>query len=572
MRTPYGKLAVLTLVLIAAFMLFMPMRSGIEDRLYASPQTVNLRRGDTYAIQVRLESTRQQVVKYTSVDESVARVNKRGVITAVSAGTTDIHMMAENGARGLVHVKVVGSPVTSLALNADSLYMEKGQVSGLSVVFNDSADEKLVEWTSEDESVATVDALGRVTAVGGGKTRVTATTPGGKSASADVSVHVDGTAMRITPEELRVGIGAAVRMGASYFPEDTTDEVVRWSSNNPAVATIGNDGILHAMAEGTAVISGFSQAGLGGSTVITVERPAAQFAISPTAAIIERGDVLNLTAALVGADGLPEEDTSGHYIQWTSSNPKVASVVDGVVTGLSSGTVRITASADGMSAECNLRVQVLAHEVSFNAKEIYLLREQTASSIQLVANISPADPDNPKLTYTTDNDLVANVDQNGLITLTGGYGTAIITATADGGAKATFTVNVVVELPGDLNGAVVVTPAPEVYAVPEDEALNVPVDETLAPRATANVPVATPTPRVLPEANYDDSDASYNDVQGAVANVDIFGDKVKATATPDPDAAADSGDNAEREAFENAFGDTDEEDEVDYQDLPFVDN
>ena len=564
MRTPYGKLAVLTLVLIAAFMLFMPMRSGIEDRLYAAPQSVNLRRGETYAIQVRLESTHQQVVKYSSVNEAVARVNKRGVITAVSAGTTDIHMIAEDGARGLVHVKVVGSPVTSLALNTETLNMEKGQVSGLSVQFNDTADEKLVEWISEDESVATVDALGRVTAVGGGKTRVIATTPGGVSASAEVSVHVDGKTMHITPEGLHTGVGAAVRMGASYFPDDATDEVVRWESNNPAVATIGNDGILHAVAEGTAVISGFSKAGLGGSTIITVEQPAAQFSISPTAATIERGETLNLTAALVGASGLPEEATAGHYIQWTSSNPKVASVVDGVVTGLRSGTVRITASADGMSAECNLRVQVLVHEVTFNAREIYLLREQTDSSIQLVANISPADPDNPKLTYATDNDLVANVNQNGLITLTGGYGTAIITATADGGAQARFAVNVVVELPERLSDKVEETPEPAVYAVAEDEIREVPLDETLAP-----------TPEPTPVSEYDakgSREASYKDVQGAV--YDIFGDRVETAVTPIPDQIASeekSGsddsealDIDEQETFDNAFaedfGDMDEED------------
>lgn len=51
------------------------------------------------------------------------------------------------------------------------------------------------------------------------------------------------------------------------------------------------------------------------------------------------------------------------------------------------------------------------------------------------------------MTFSSDNTLVANVSREGLVTLTGGYGTAVITATADSGAQATFTVHVVVELP-----------------------------------------------------------------------------------------------------------------------------
>ena len=108
------------------------------------------------------------------------------------------------------------------------------------------------------------------------------------------------------------------------------------------------------------------------------------------------------------------------------------------------------ASADGMTAECNLRVQVLVHEINFNANSIYLLREQTASPIQLTPEIYPVDADNQQLTYSSSNELVATVDANGLVTLTGGYGTAFISATAEGGAQADFIVNVVTTLPDDI--------------------------------------------------------------------------------------------------------------------------
>ena len=76
-----------------------------------------------------------------------------------------------------------------------------------------------------------------------------------------------------------------------------------------------------------------------------------------------------------------------------------------------------------------------------------MLREQTVIPIQLEAEIIPADADNRRLTYETDNDLVATVNQRGLVTLVGGYGSATITVRASSGAEDRFTVNVVSELP-----------------------------------------------------------------------------------------------------------------------------
>ena len=59
----------------------------------------------------------------------------------------------------------------------------------------------------------------------------------------------------------------------------------------------------------------------------------------------------------------------------------------------------------------------------------------------------PADPDDPRITFSTDNDMVATVSESGLVTPVGGYGTAVITAQAESGAAARFTVNVVMALP-----------------------------------------------------------------------------------------------------------------------------
>lgn len=447
MRTVYGKLTALIMALTVALLLFLPMRYGQEDYLYAYPHTIRMRKGDTYNIKYVLDSDHAQAISYSAVDENVASVSRQGKITAINPGATDIHLDAEGGAKTTVHVTVVGTPTTQIMLNTDRLTMEKGDVTGLSASFNDGADDTLLEWRSEDESIATVDTTGRVTAVLGGRTKVYAVTPNGLRADADVYVHVSGDAMRITPEELTVGVGASLGMGAIYFPDDATETIARWTTSDANLLTVDADGTIHAMAVGKPVLSAFTQEGLTTSAVINVERAADSFDLNPTAVTLERGDTLDMETRFLDAEGNPDAEAKGHYIEWKSSDPSVATVENGHVNAIKSGQTIISASADGFTAECDLKVQVLVHEVTLNETEMYLLKEDADKPIQLTAALRPADPDDPTITWSTSNDLVAKVDQNGLVTMTGGYGTAIITAKAASGAEARFTVSLVTQLP-----------------------------------------------------------------------------------------------------------------------------
>lgn len=447
MKTPYGKLVALIAILIAGTLLFAPMRFGTEDHLYAHPRSVRMNPGDSYDLSYRLDSdVPNQAVSYTSTNEAVATVDRFGRVTAVDGGRAQIRLDAANGARAKVQIEVKGAKVDTLALNTDSLYMEKGQITGLRAIFNEDAVDTSVTWSSANEAVAQVDAIGRVVGTGGGRTTVTATASNGLTASAEVNVHVSGTALRIMPEDVTVGAGTYVRLGTYYLPADTTDEVVSWASSDDSVLQV-QDSALYAAGVGTAILSAFSRDGLSTSAIVTVEPPAADFNVSPAAATIDRGRTLTLEPRFLDANGNVDERSSEHYVTWTSSNPAVATVEDGVVTAVGSGQARISASAEGKIASSLLTVQTLVESVELNLDKMYVLREDTVMPIQLEATVFPADADNTRLTWTADNDLVATVNQRGKVTLVGGYGTATITATAQSGAQAKFTVNVVAELP-----------------------------------------------------------------------------------------------------------------------------
>ena len=447
MKTVYSRLATLIAVLIIGILLFAPMRFGNEDYLYPHPRSVRMKTGDTYALAYHLDSARPQSVDFSSTDERVATVDESGLVTALNPGKAQILLNAEEGAKAKVQIEVAGIPESTLTLNTEYLAMEKGQISGLRAKFNGKSDNTLVQWHSDDERIARVDEIGRVSAVSGGRTRVTVTAASGLSASAVVSVHVSGSAVRITPEDVTVGAGAYLRLKTYYLPMDTTDEVVRWSSSDESVLRVQDDGTLYAAEEGRAVLSVFTRDGLTGSTIVTVERPAADFEVAPAAATLDRGGTLSLQARFFDAQGNVDEDSSSHYITWTSSNPSVATVEDGLVHAVGSGMARISAAADGRIASCSLRVQTLVEAIQLNLDELYVLREQTVMPIQLKAEVIPADADDKRLAWSADNDLVATVNQRGLVNLVGGYGTATITVRARSGAEAKFVVNVVAELP-----------------------------------------------------------------------------------------------------------------------------
>ena len=138
---------------------------------------------------------------------------------------------------------------------------------------------------------------------------------------------------------------------------------VRWSSSDPAVATVDANGKVVGVAEGTARIS--AQSGSASEVVtVSVNAPppdpsvvvAIEFAdISPMTA----GDSVRLSAVARNALG---NTATGATIAWTSSNPDVAAVSpSGVLVARSAGSSTITASAGGRSAEH--RATVRAREV-----------------------------------------------------------------------------------------------------------------------------------------------------------------------------------------------------------------
>lgn len=511
MKTSYGRFALLFFVLLLAALLFMPMRAGQEDSLRIQPSVLKMSVGDQYVIKCTLSSDNQnQRVKFASSDDKIAAINSDGTVYALSSGECTISARASDGAQAQMQVVVAGVPMTQLELNVDELHMDKGQFSGLKVSYNEDASDTRLQWVSADESIVRVSPSGRLMGVGGGQTYVSVLSPGGISDTAKIYVEVESTAAHISPNGLTVGVGARVPLKVSYLPLDSTDSVRHWHSSDSRVLTIDEDGVLHALSIGTAYVSMLTNDGLSTGMEVVVEAAPEDLQLDPTRATIERGDELDMQVMFIEADGSVDESSS-HLVIWSSSDPSVASVdQSGKVIALKSGSTVISASADGFVAECKLNVQVSVKEVRLNQSEVYLLKEETQTPIQLSWVVDPVDADDPGVHFESNNTQVASVSDEGLVTLTGGYGTAIIRAYNRSGAQALFTVNVVTQLPDQ-------TPAEEYAAQAAAFEAETQTDES-AEQSSVDDDIDTSG---FAGTNWDEE---LDSVGGSAADFDMYGD------------------------------------------------
>lgn len=388
------------------------------------------------------DTTDDKTVTWSSENEDIATVED-GVVTAVGAGTTNI--TAKVGEFTATCEVTVVVPLESISVKADGATdsLEVDDTVNLTVEYSpaDTTVERDVTWTSSDDTVATVDENGTVTAVKGGTATITATV-NGISATCDIKVLIHTTAITLGSSDLQLAKGqVSDPIAVTYNPENTDDSKdLTWTSSNADVATVDENGVVTAAGGGTATIRATLNANedIYAECAVTVSVPLESITLTADKETdsLEVGDTVNL---IVGYN--PEDTTVAKDVVWTSSDDAVATVDNGTVTAVGGGTATITAAVNGISATCDVRVLKHTTGISLGTAEMNLMKGDVSDPIAVT--FDPADTDDSKeVTWSSDNTAVAAVDSEGRVTGIG-EGTAVITATAvDGGFTASCTVTV----------------------------------------------------------------------------------------------------------------------------------
>lgn len=257
-------------------------------------------------------------IEWTSSDESVATVDETGTVTAVAAGEANVTASVKDAdIAASTHIKVVVTPTGVAAPESIDLVTNGENTKDLDakLVPADATDVKLA-YESSDESIATVDETGKVTAVANGECTIT-TYVTAKTEDADASelsaVAVEAadseetddsvatmpedlaamdSAFGVVPEDLKaetkvtvttnvesvtldktegvLTVGNTVTVTATVTPDTATNASVTWTSSNKAIATVDSEGKITAVAPGTATITATSDSNPDASAAYAV--------------------------------------------------------------------------------------------------------------------------------------------------------------------------------------------------------------------------------------------------------------------------------------------------------------
>ena len=303
-----------------------------------------------------------------------------------------------------------GVKITNIAV-PESAMVEKGESITLPVVYGtddapavtpetaatgESAetDEKLakaaskltVEWTSSDESVATVDATGMVVAVSAGEADITASvTDSEMSAVCKVTVKVAAKDITV-PDNLDVKLndGNETTVEATVSPADATDVKVSYASTDEAVATVDKDGRVQVLQPGECDITTTLMQD-GEKVTEKTTHVKAFYEVESITLDSNEGKLTVGNSHTIKATVAPEEVAAETTIEWSSSNEKVATVDEnGKVTAIAAGEATITATVGEKSANYEVTVE--------QPKKVTTSNKTYSSSSSNSSAVTPSNP------------------------------------------------------------------------------------------------------------------------------------------------------------------------------------
>ena len=204
-----------------------------------------------------------QKVTWKSSDAAVATVDTNGKVTAVKAGEATITVTTEDGGKtATCKVTVKPNLVSEITLAALAIYVGESK-SITATVKPDDATNKELTWKSSDETVATVDATGKVTGKKIGSATITATAQDGSGVSGSCTVTVLSPVKKVTvePANLTLGKNKSYTLKATVDVQPGTDTSVTWTSSDTTIATVDATGKVTAKDKvGTVTITATSKA------------------------------------------------------------------------------------------------------------------------------------------------------------------------------------------------------------------------------------------------------------------------------------------------------------------------
>ena len=243
------------------------------DSITVNAETLELTMGETFDIEYEITpQSATQPVKFSSEAELVATVDENGIVTAVGVGETTITVFANETAKKDIFVKVYPK-VEKLEFSVESIELPVSQFATLEYTISpaDARGEK--KFSSSDETIATVDENGVVTAKKAGNVDIILTIG---EVSAKITINVksaDIPVEKITLSETEITVikGSKYELSWTLSPKYPTNTNLTFESSNKKVATVDKNGVITGVAKGTATITAKAASGVKATVKVTVD-------------------------------------------------------------------------------------------------------------------------------------------------------------------------------------------------------------------------------------------------------------------------------------------------------------
>ena len=270
-------------------------------------------------------------------------------------------------------------------------------------------------------------------------------TPGGNVDIIEITCDKDKCknkqieSLSFAQDEISVKKGETIRLIVMIYPSELSGSKLTWKSSDSNIVSVDKNGVVKGINEGSAIITVTSSNGKTATCTIKVVKESVnvqKIKLTPVKTNIDIGSSTQVSAVIEPANATNRD------LVWTSSDTKIATVnKNGVVKGLKSGTVTITAKTKDGKVVASTTITVNKKEIeslSFTQNSIGVKKGDTTI---LAVIVSPSELKDDKLTWKSSDSNIVSVDSNGKIKGIN-VGKATITVTSSNGKTATCNVEV----------------------------------------------------------------------------------------------------------------------------------
>ncbi len=356
-----------------------------------SPSTLSILIGQTHKFNSvskdQSDKPMDSTITWTSSNPDVGAIDSQGLFTAISWGTTII--TASSGTISGTAIVTVSDPprLTRIIVSPLTASIEVGKNQNFMASPIDQYDQPIeaaISWTSSDQGVGTIDSNGIFTSIAPGKTIITAAS-GTLLGTAIMTVTISPPELKkiiVNPSAVSVKVGQNQNFQAS--PYDQYDQpisaTISWTSSDPGVGTINNNGAFTPIAQGTTTITATSGTVSGTATVTVPPIPVlTTLTVSPSTASV----IVGKTETFYFSPKDQFDTFIGTTVVWSSSDTNVGTIdSNGVFSAKASGITTVSAVNGNVIGSASVSVirdptQPLTPQLSFVGSESYTVNSRT---------------------------------------------------------------------------------------------------------------------------------------------------------------------------------------------------